>query len=449
MAGKEPILIVEDDEGLRRQLRWGLDVYDVHEAGDRQSALAVLEKTCYPVITLDLGLPPDSDGVSEGFATLEKILSAYPDVKVIVVTGRDDHEHALRAIACGAYDFYHKPIDIEVLQLIISRAYQLYKLEQENKALARSARQTPLQGIIAASPQMLEVCRIIEKIAPTDATVLLLGDSGTGKELLARALHDLGCHAEGRFVAINCAAIPDALLESELFGHEKGAFTGASRQKLGKIEHADGGTLFLDEIGDLALPLQGKLLRFLQERVIERLGGTAEIPVDVRVVCATHQNLDALIQEGRFREDLFYRISEITVNIPPLHQRDGDAVLLARSFLDRYQKEGVKRLRGFTVDAVAAIEAYEWPGNVRELESRVKRAVLLCEGSQITREALQIEPATGDNSLLDLREVREKAELEALQRAISICGGNVSKAADLLRISRPTCYSLLSKYGLK
>jgi len=330
-----------------------------------------------------------------------------------------------------------------------ARAFQLYKLEQENKALAQKARQAPLQGIIAASPQMLEVCRIVEKIAPTDATVLLLGDSGTGKELLARALHDLSARAQQRFVAINCAAIPDTLLESELFGYEKGAFTGASRQKRGKIEDSEGGTLFLDEIGDLTLSLQAKLLRFLQERVIERLGGNAVIPVDVRVICATHQKLDELIRDGSFREDLFYRISEITVNIPPLCQRDGDAMLLARSFLERYARENKCRARRFTADAALAIESYAWPGNIRELENRVKRAVLLSEGKQITAKELDISSPEEEVCTLSLKEAREKTELQTLQRALSICNGNVSKVADLLGVTRPTCYALLSKYGLK
>jgi len=454
MADKASLLVIEDDEGLRRQLRWGLEDYEVLEAADRESALAVLEKTQCPVITLDLGLPPDPEGVSEGFSTLESILERHPDAKIIVVTGRDDREHAVRAIGSGAYDFYHKPIEIETLRLIISRAHRLYELEQENRALLAASRQSSLEGLIAASPQMLEVCRTVEKVAATDVTVLLRGDSGTGKELLARALHSLGNRSKGRFVAINCAAIPETLLESELFGYEKGAFTGAVQQKQGKIELADGGTLFLDEIGDMPQALQAKLLRFMQERVIERLGGKGEIPVDVRVVCATHRNLRQLISEGGFREDLYYRISEITVEIPPLRARDGDAALLARCFLDRFRREGNSPVRGFTARAMAAIETYEWPGNVRELESRVKRAVLLCDGKRVDVQDLQLplpDGMPGDESCqsLTLQEARDKAELEALQRALGQHGGNVSKAAEQLGISRPTCYSLLAKYGLK
>ena len=449
MTNKPTLLVIEDDEGLRRQLRWGLDEYEIHEATDRESAIEALSRQPCPVITLDLGLPPDPEGVSEGFAALKAILSMQPDAKVIVVTGRDDHEHAVRAIALGAYDFYHKPIDIDVLRLIISRAYHLHALEQENRALHSTTRHSPLEGIIAASPQMLEVCRMIEKVAPTDATVLLLGDSGTGKEVLARALHAMSSRSKGKFVAINCAAIPDALLESELFGYEKGAFTGAAKQKRGKIEDAEGGTLFLDEIGDLSPALQAKLLRFMQERVIERLGGNTEIPVDVRVVCATHQPLEERITEGQFREDLYYRISELTVRIPPLRERIGDAVLLARVFLERFRVEVGGKARGFTDGALSAIEAHEWPGNVRELENRVKRALILCDDRLIDEAALQLPGSTSPCESLRLQEVREQAESQALRRALSRSNGNVSKAAELLGVSRPTCYALMSKYGMK
>ncbi len=449
MTEKTAVLVIEDDEGVRRQLRWGLDDYEVREAMDKASALSVMEETPCSVVTLDLGLPPDAEGVGEGFATLDAILQRWPETKVIVITGRDDHEHAVRAIGQGAYDFYHKPIDLDVLKLVVSRAQRLYQLEQENKRLLAARNQSPLHGIFTASPKMLEVCRTIEKVAPTDATVLLLGDSGTGKELLARALHELGNRNEGPFVAINCAAIPETLLESELFGYEKGAFTGATRQKPGKIELASGGTLFLDEIGDLPQALQAKLLRFLQERVIERLGGYKPIPVDVRVVCATHRDLERLRSEGRFREDLFYRISEITVRIPPLAERNGDVVLLARIFFERYREENKRRLKGFTAEALAAIESYHWPGNIRELESRVKRAVLLCDGDYITAEVMELPAGKTDTESLNLQEARDKAEREVLQRALAICGGNVSKAAELLGVSRPTCYTLMTKYGLR
>ena len=444
------LLVVEDDPGLQSQLRWSLDGFNVIVAGDSASALAEIARHKPAVVTLDLGLPPDADGASEGLATLEKILETDPDTKVIVVSGNDDRENAVRAVGIGAYDFYQKPIDPDILRLIVERAFHVHQLESENRRLQVRQVSSPLTGLIAASPQMLKVCRTVEKVGPTDVTTLLLGDSGTGKELIARALHDLSTRVKGPYVAINCAAIPDTLLESELFGYEKGAFTGAAKQTRGKIEYADGGTLFLDEVGDLPMTLQVKLLRFLQERIIERLGGRQEIPVDVRVICATHQDLPALVKEGRFREDLYYRISEITVRIPPLCERDGDALLLARTFLDEFSKEHRRNLRGFTPDAVEAIESYKWPGNVRELENRVKRAVIMSEGNRITAEELELsDSASGVALNLNLREVREAAERAAVQRAMSLFNSNISQAAEALGVSRPTFYDLMNKYGLK
>jgi len=449
-AEQATLLVVEDDPGLQSQLRWSLDGFNVIVAGDRQSALAEIKRRSPAVVTLDLGLPPDTDGASEGLATLQQILETAPDTKVIVVSGNDDRENAVRAVGLGAYDFYQKPIDSDILRLIVERAFHVHQLEEENRRLNAKQVSSPLAGLIAASPQMLKICRTVEKVAPTDATTLLLGESGTGKELIARALHDLSARAKGAFVAINCAAIPDTLLESELFGYEKGAFTGAAKQTRGKIEYADGGTLFLDEVGDLPMTLQVKLLRFLQERIIERLGGRQEIPVDVRVVCATHQDLPVLVKEGKFREDLYYRISEITIRIPPLRERDGDALLLARTFLDKYGEEHHRNLRGFTPDAVAAIESYNWSGNVRELENKVKRAVIMAEGNRITAEELELADSLAGTTLnLNLREVREAAERTAVQRAMSLFNGNVSQAAEQLGVSRPTLYDLMNKYGLK
>ena len=419
-------------------------------AGDRQTALTEIERHKPAVVTLDLGLPPDADGATEGLATLENILETAPETKVIVVSGNDDRENAVRAVGLGAYDFYQKPIDPEILRLIVERAFHVHQLESENRRLQVRQVSSPLAGLIAASPQMLKICRTVEKVAPTDVTTLLLGESGTGKELIARALHDLSARVKGPFVAINCAAIPDTLLESELFGYEKGAFTGAAKQTRGKIEYADGGTLFLDEVGDLPMTLQVKLLRFLQERIIERLGGRQEIPVEVRVVCATHQDLPELVKEGRFREDLYYRISEITIRIPPLRERDGDALLLARTFLDEYCVEHRRNLRGFAPDAVSAIESYKWPGNVRELENKVKRSVIMADGTRITAEELELADSASDVALdLNLREVREAAERAAVQRAMSLFNGNVSQAAEALGVSRPTFYDLMNKYGLK
>ncbi|MEJ2651756.1 MAG: sigma 54-interacting transcriptional regulator [Gammaproteobacteria bacterium] len=415
-ADQETLLVVEDDPGLQSQLRWSLDGFNVILADDRESALAEIVRHKPAVVTLDLGLPPDSDGASEGLAALERILETAPETKVIVVSGNDDRENAVRAVGIGAYDFYQKPIDPEILRLIIERAFHVHQLESENRRLQVKQVSSPLEGLIAGSPQMLKVCRTVEKVAPTDVTTLLLGESGT----------------------------------SELFGYEKGAFTGAAKQTRGKIEYADGGTLFLDEVGDLPMTLQVKLLRFLQERIIERLGGRQEIPVDVRVVCATHQDLPALVKEGGFREDLYYRISEITIRIPPLREREGDTLLLARAFLDKFSGEHRRNLRGFTPDAVSAIEAYGWPGNVRELENKLKRAVIMADGNRITAEELELSDSATESPLgLNLREVREAAERAALQRSLSLYHGNVSQAAEALGVSRPTMYDLMNKYGLK
>ena len=444
------LLVVEDDPGLQAQLRWCFEGYDVIISGDGTSALEELERHTPSVVTLDLGLPPDDSGTSEGFHVLEQILTTAPATKVIVVTGNNDREHALKAVSIGAYDFFYKPIDPELLGFIVNRAYRLHELETENRRLSVEQPISPLQGLITASPQMLQVCRTVEKVAPSDATVLLLGDSGTGKELLARSLHGLSTRSKGRFVAINCAAIPENLLESELFGHEKGAFTGAVKQTLGKIELASGGSLFLDEAGDLPMPLQAKLLRFLQERKVERVGGRQEIAVDVRVLCATHRDLLALVEKQEFREDLYYRLNEISIRIPALHDRDGDALLLARAFLERFSREFGRQAHRFSKDALAAIESYHWPGNVRELENRVKRAIIMAENKNITAQDLEL----GDNSKeerlsFDLREVREQAERKAIMRALSHAAGKVSQAADMLGVSRPTMYDLIKKFGLK
>ena len=446
---RKKLLVVEDDPGLQSQLRWCFEDYDVLVAEDRESALAELRRHEPPVILQDLGLPPDAEGVSEGLATLQEALTLAPDTKVIVVTGHGDQENAVRAVGLGAYDFYSKPVDDETLQLIVQRAYQMYELEQENRRLLNQDGDSPLAGIIAASDKMLDVCRMVEKVAPTNATTLLLGESGTGKELLAKAVHSLSNRAEEPFIAINCAAIPENLLESELFGHEKGAFTGAVKQTEGKVELANGGTLFLDEIGDMPLALQAKLLRFLQERTVERVGGREEIPVDVRVVCATNQNLEQRIQEGEFREDLFYRISEITIRIPPLRERKGERIILARSLLAKHAAAENRNLRGFTPEAERAIQNHVWPGNVRELENKIKGAIIMAEGKQITADDMglaAIDDTPADN--LNLREVRRIAESQAIKRALAHSSGNISKAAKLLGITRPTLYDLIEKYDI-
>ena len=442
------LLIVEDDPGLQSQLKWCFEDYHVLAVADRPGAIAELRRSQPSVILQDLGLPPDTQGVTEGLACLEEIVTLAPHTKVIVVTGHGDLENAVKAIGLGAYDFYQKPVDIDTLQLLVERAFHIYELEAENRRLLARQDISPLDGIVAASESMLQVCRMIEKVAPTDVTVLLLGESGTGKELLARALHSLSHRKDQRFVAINCAAIPENLLESELFGHEKGAFTGAVKTTPGKIEIADQGTLFLDELGDMPLPLQAKLLRFLQERVVDRVGGREEIPVDVRVVCATNQNLANLIAQGKFREDLYYRISEITVNIPPLREREGGRLILARSLLERFAKEYKRQLRGFSPDAQAAIQNHRWPGNVRELENKIKSAVIMAEGKQVTAADLGLADQAAAKPSLNLREVRQEAETRAVRLALIQTYGNISRAAELLGITRPTLYDLLGKYGL-
>ena len=444
------LLVIEDDPGLQTQLRWCFEGYEVVIAGDRETALAELQKNKMPVVTLDLGLPPDADGITEGFALLEEILLRSPHTKIIVVTGNNERENATRSVAMGAYDFFYKPIDADMLELIVNRAYRVYELEEENRRLSNQQSETPLSGVITGSDNMLQVCRTVEKVAPTDATVLVLGDSGTGKELLARSLHELSTRKDARFVAINCAAIPENLLESELFGYEKGAFTGAAKQTQGKIEMAVGGTLFLDEIGDMTAPLQAKLLRFLQERVIERVGGRKEIPVDVRVLCATHKDLHELIRGNLFREDLYYRISELTITIPALKDREGDALLLARAFLERISKQQGKTGHRFSKDAMAAIESYPWPGNVRELDNRVKRAVIMAEHKQITAADLELGGSTPEElATFNLREIRDRSDRQAVVRALNHVGGKVSQAAELLGVSRPTMYDLLRKFGLR
>jgi two-component system NtrC family response regulator len=449
-SSRPKLLVIEDDEGLQRQLKWSYDDRQVILAGDREAALAALREHQPEVVTLDLGLPPDPDGVSEGFATLEAILAARPGTKVIVASGHGARDSARRAIAMGAFDFYHKPVDIDELGLIVRRAYHVATLEAENRRLAAVASaggDTVLGGIITAAPEMQKVARMVERVATANVSVMLLGASGTGKELLARGLHQASARKDGPFVAINCAAIPENLLESELFGHERGAFTGAVKSQEGKIELAQGGTLFLDEVGDIPLPLQVKLLRFLQERVIERVGGRKAIPVDVRIVCATHQDLDAMIAAARFRDDLYYRLAEIVVRIPSLKERPGDAALLGQYFMGRYARENGRSFQGFTPDAIAAMADWHWPGNVRELENRVKRAVIMAEGNRISAEDLDLANAE-DESACTLKAAREAADRQAIRRALARSDGNMSQTAKLLGISRPTLYDLVKQYGL-
>jgi two-component system NtrC family response regulator len=447
---RRPLLIVEDDPALQKQMRWAFDQYETVVAGDRESAIAQLRRFEPAVATMDLGLPPAPDEPTEGLRTLQETLALFPDTKVIVLTGQNDRANAVKAIGLGAYDFYTKPFEPELLSLIIERAFRLHDLQEENRRLHLAQAPDAMGGIITRDPEMLRVCKTIERVATTDATVLLLGDSGTGKEILARALHAKSGRRAQRFVAINCAAIPENLLESELFGYEKGAFTGAVKQTIGKIETANRGTLFLDEIGDLPGALQAKLLRFLQERVIERVGGREEIPVDVRIVCATHQNLKELITTGRFREDLYYRLAEISVEIPPLRKRQGDAALLAHAFVRRFAAEHHRGSLSLRPDALAAIEAHPWPGNVRELENCIKRAVIMADGAALTPPDLGLQERNGNGEeMLNLRQIREEAEKQAIIRVLGRVNGNVSKAAELLGVSRPTLYDLMGRFGLR
>jgi two-component system NtrC family response regulator len=449
------LLIVEDDPGLQSQLRWCFSDCSVFQADDETSAMQIMDAEQPQVVTLDLGLPPDAGGVTVGFKILERILADFPATKVIVVTGQEDREHALSAVARGAYDFFNKPVDAQVLALVVERAFHLHQIEQENIALSTRDRTSALDGLITSSPAMLKICQTVEKVAPSNLAVLILGESGTGKEVVARAVHNLSQYADGRFVAINCAAIPANLLESELFGHEKGSFTGAVSQKKGKVEIADGGTLFLDEIGDMPLDLQAKMLRFLQERVIERVGGTKEIAIDTRIVCATHRPINEMIEQGAFREDLFFRISDITIELPPLRERDDDILLLSQVFLDKYAAEQQKSVKGLSQAAEALLLHYECRGNVRELDKIMRRAVIMANGPMIQPDDLGIgagsppvdEEVLGEE-IFELSQIRNIAEKRAIRRALKHAEGNISKAAKLLDVTRPTLYSLIERLNI-
>lgn len=442
---EQTLLIVEDDEGLQSQLRWHFDQYNIVITGDRKTAIEAIRKHEPAVVLQDLGLPPDPEGVQEGLDCVEEILQLAPATKIIVMTGNADYDNAVRAVGLGAYDFYQKPVNTDTLDLIVQRAEQMYHLEQENRKLQQQS--SPMEGVIASDPVMMKICRSIERLAPSDITCTLLGESGTGKEVLAQAIHKMSNRKDERFVAINCAAVPENLIESEFFGYEKGAFTGANKLTIGKVETANKGTLFLDEIGDMPLNLQAKMLRFLEQREIERVGGRQSIPVDVRVICATNQNLEAMVAEGTFREDLYYRICEMIIEIPPLKNRKGDAVLIAKHFLNQFNKQGRQRIAGFSPSAIDAIETYEWPGNIRELKNKVKRAAIMCDEKYITPEDLGISSSGELN--INLRHVRQEAERHAIEQALALSDGNMSATAKLLGITRPTLYDLIKKYDIQ
>ena len=445
----DKILVVDDDLGIQKQLKWSFTGYEVVFAEDRTSAIAQLRRFEPKVVTLDLGLPPDPTNASEGIATLEEILALAPQTKVIVVTGNNDKANALKAINLGAYDFYQKPIDSDTIQILVGRAINLFNLEMENRHLSEVA--PSMDRIIGQSEGLLAASRKAERIAQTDISTLLLGESGTGKEVFARSIHEHSLRKDQPFIAINCASIPENLLESELFGYEKGAFTGANKTTPGKIESAQNGTLFLDEIGDMPIGLQAKMLRFLQERVIERIGGRAEIPVNIRVICATHRDIPTMVTEQTFREDLFYRVGEISIIIPPLRERDNDVILLAKTFLVQYNAEFKTKIKGFSESAIKAMKQHNWPGNIRELQNKLKSAVIMAEGTHIQADDLNLRVLEDGPSTdtLNLREVRENAESRAIRNAFLVAEQNMSKTAELLGVTRPTLYYLIEKYHLE
>jgi len=444
------LLVVEDDEELRAQMKWGLSGdYEVLLAGDRPIALEICERESPPVVTLDLGLPPDSDGVGEGLLALAHILERDPLSKVIIITGREEKEHALQAIGLGAYDYITKPVELEELKVIIRRAVHVSRLEREHRELQKRFGEDPFEGMLGASPQIQEVFEKIRKVSTTETPVLITGESGTGKELAANAIHVRSARKDGPFVVINCGAIPETLLESELFGHEKGSFTGAHIQRKGRIEKAHRGTLFLDEIGEFPAHLQVKLLRFLEDKKVERIGGRELIQVDVRVLAATNTDLDKALREGRFREDLYYRLAVIKMPIPPLRERNGDIQLLAKAFLQRYASKNNNRVNSFTPKALQILESHMWHGNVRELENRIKRAVIMAEGARLTPADLELTTAYTKYQGQSLREAREALDRELVLQAMARNKGNLTRTASDLGISRPTLYELMHKLGIE
>jgi len=437
------LLVVDDDEDLRVQMRWALHAeYEVLLASDRSEAVRVMETERPGLVTLDLGLPPQAQSVEEGFRALEAVQALDPAVKIVVITGRAEREHALTAVAKGAYDYFWKPIDVAELKIVLRRALHLRQLELENRDLQRRLGEEGLEDILGSHAAMQQVFAAVRKVATVDVPVLVNGESGTGKELVARAIHSLGTRRSEPFVPINCGAIPENLLESELFGHEKGAFTGAHVQRKGRIESAQGGTLFLDEIGELPAALQVKLLRFLQDHNLERVGGRQPIAVDARVISASNTDLRRLMQEGRFREDVFFRIGVVEIKLPPLRERGDDVMVLAHAFLRRYAAESRMTLKGFTAEASHALAAHEWPGNVRELENRVRRAVVMAEGHRVTAADLDLAEVGAPPRL---RELRTSLERDVVRQALARNDGNISQTAAELGISRPTLYDLLDR----
>jgi two-component system, NtrC family, response regulator len=442
------LLILENDRTLRRELEAVFSDLDVTACETSEQILATVRRTEPDVVLFDLGTAHKPAVAAQSLELLRQILNISPDTKIIAMTEHDARELAVAAVGLGAADFYHKPLDAGVLSIVVRRALRIRELEEENWRLRERTGAMALEGIIGVSDAIRSLCRSVEKVAPTNTTVLLLGESGTGKELLARALHRLSGRSHKPFVAINCAAIPDTLLESELFGYEKGAFTGAVRRTVGKLESADGGTVFLDEIGEMPASLQAKLLRVVQERTVERIGGRTPVLLDLRIVCATNRNLDTLIGNGGFRDDLFYRISEVIIRVPPLRDRQGDSLLLAQFLLQQISARLGKPTRGLAPDAIRAIQAHRWPGNVRELENRIKGAVIMAEGAVVTASDLGLEDPGDDPEYLNLRVARQRAEAQAVRQSLAVAQGNLSRAAELLGVTRPTLYDLIDKHSI-
>ena len=444
------LLLVDDSQEIREQMKWGLKPhYQIFEADNREKALEILQREKMTLITLDLGLPPDADGASEGLSALEQLMAVNSLVKVVVITGNQDRDNALKAVQLGAYDFMDKPVDLEVLKTVLQRANYLHGLEKENQKLVEREEKRGHPDIIGTSPVMAKVFDTIRRVAGSDISVLVVGESGTGKELVARAIHQQSHRKDGPFIAINCGAIPETLLESELFGHEKGAFTGAHMQRPGRIESAEGGTLFLDEIGEISPALQVKLLRVLQERAIERVGGRVEIPVDTRVLAATNIDLQIAMKEGRFREDLYYRLNTVTIPVPPLRERGADIAMLAKVLLQRFADEVKKKVVGFSREALLSLEQYHWPGNVRELENRIRRAVTLSDSPRIAPGDLDLDEPKDVQAGPTLKEARDTVEKRVIEQTLAKTGGNITKAATILAVSRPTLHDLISRHDIK
>jgi two-component system, NtrC family, response regulator len=446
---KPGLLIIDDDEEIRTQMKWALsENYEVTPAGTRQAGLEAFRAKRPAVVLLDLGLPPHPNDTTEGLAALSAILAVEPSAKVIVISGQSEKENALQAVGAGAYDFLCKPVDLDILKLQLSRAYYIADLEREFRDLQSSQAAEIFEDMIGTSPQMRALFTAIRKVAPSTAPVLLLGESGTGKEMAALAVHRRSTRADGPFVPVNCNAIPENLIESELFGHEKGAFTGADQQRKGLVETAQGGTLFLDEIGELPAPIQVKLLRFLQDKKFQRVGGRQEIQSDARVIAATNADLKSAVKNDSFREDLYFRIAVVTLNLPSLRERGDDITLIAREFLQRYAVQNGRTGLSFAPDALRAIYRYNWPGNVRELQNRVQRAVIMSEGKRLRIEDLDLGQLVEGMQPLTLKEAREDLEREMIRQALKRSGGKISNAATELGISRPTFYELMEKLGI-